>query len=133
VKVKIGTITYQDNPEMDDELPILKGILNGEVKYHNARRYLPKCLEVLTCSEQFRRFNLLVMYDNSYVSFQVRFCPQPRTLNGGGFSLMNEWVRRLVNGICCPVSTSTRIFIRLELFRCYVTSDVNQIGCRNVK
>jgi len=38
--VKIGTITYQDNPEMDDELPILKGILNGEVKYHNARRYL---------------------------------------------------------------------------------------------
>lgn len=34
--MKIGTITYQDNPEMDDELPILKGILNGEVKYHNA-------------------------------------------------------------------------------------------------
>jgi len=47
--VKIGTITYQDNPEMDDELPILKGILNGEVKYHNARRYLSKCLQVLAC------------------------------------------------------------------------------------
>ena len=46
--MKIGTITYQDNPEMDDELPILKGILNGEVKYHNARRYL-KCLQILTC------------------------------------------------------------------------------------
>jgi len=62
--VKIGTITYQDNPEMDDELPILKGILNGEVKYHNARRYL-KCLQVLTCvcirSEHFRKFNLLCM------------------------------------------------------------------------
>ena len=41
--MKIGTITYQDNPEMDDELPILKGILNGEVKYHNARRYLSVC------------------------------------------------------------------------------------------
>lgn len=47
--MKIGTIAYKDNPEMDDELPILKGILNGEVKYHNARRYLCKCLQVLTC------------------------------------------------------------------------------------
>lgn len=131
--MKIGTITYQDNPEMDDELPILKGILNGEVKYHNARRYLPKCLQVLTCSEQFRRFNLLVVYDNSYVSFQVRFCPQPRTPNDGGCSSMNEWVRRFVNGICCLVSTKTCISIQLELFGCYVTSDVKQIGCPNVK
>ena len=43
---------HQDNPEMDDELPILKGILNGEVKYHNARRYLlsvfSSLLQVLT-------------------------------------------------------------------------------------
>lgn len=26
--------------KMGDELPILKGILNGVVNYHNARRYL---------------------------------------------------------------------------------------------
>ena len=73
------------------------------------------------------------MYDKSYISLQVRFGPQPRTINNGGFSSMNEWMRRLVNGIyCCPVSTSTRIFIHKELFR-YVTSDVNRLSCPNVK
>jgi len=30
---------------------------------------------------------------------------------------MNEWMRRLVDGIyCCPVNTSTHIFVNLELF-----------------
>jgi len=61
--VKIGTITYQDNPEMDDELPILKGILNGEVKYHNARRYLSKCFQVLTCVLASSAFLSATTYD----------------------------------------------------------------------
>lgn len=40
------------NPEMDDELPILKGILNGDVKYHNARRYF-LCFDVCSVLKVF--------------------------------------------------------------------------------
>jgi hypothetical protein len=44
-------------PEMDDELPILKGILNGEVKYHNARRYFLCLMFAAIC--KFCRFLLV--------------------------------------------------------------------------
>lgn len=56
--VKIRTIAYQDYPEMDDELPILKGILNGEVKYHNARRYLLFLSVALVQSDDAVLYNL---------------------------------------------------------------------------